>query len=85
MISFKERSLRQLGDLICGNADGEKTVFVYRSSSRLTEFFEDCDTDYRHDGSTRVYWVAETLRGILAGPIPGRTPYPLPSPPSSRD
>ncbi len=71
MISFKERSLRQLGDLICGNADSEKTVFVYRSSSRLTEFFEDCDTDYRHDGSTRVYWVAETLRDILAGPIPG--------------
>lgn len=52
--------------MICGN-DGTKH-FVYRSSSYLTEFFEDCDTDYTHDGSTRSYWVANVLRIILQEP-----------------
>ncbi|MET5116061.1 hypothetical protein AAHH79_38270, partial [Burkholderia pseudomallei] len=42
-----------------------------RSSSRLTEIFSECDTDYAHDGSTRNYWGAETLRSILAEPQPG--------------
>jgi hypothetical protein len=41
---------------------------VYRSSSHLTEFFGDCETDYAHDGSTRWAWVAETPKGILAEP-----------------
>lgn len=34
----------------------------------LTEFFEDCGTGYRHDGSTRNYWVADVLQKILAEP-----------------
>ncbi|HEV7910470.1 MAG TPA: hypothetical protein VGP28_05150 [Methylocella sp.] len=50
------------------NAKNEQSFFPYRSSSYLTEFFRDCDTDYEHDGSTRNYWVAETLREILAEP-----------------
>jgi len=33
--------------------------FRYRSSSYLTEFFQDCDTDHTHDGTTRQYWVAD--------------------------
>jgi hypothetical protein len=28
----------------------EESVFPYRSSSVITRFFEDCDTDYVHDG-----------------------------------
>jgi len=54
--------------MICGNGKAEESFFRYRSSSFLTEFFQDCDTDYEHDGSTRNYWVAETLRKILAEP-----------------
>jgi hypothetical protein len=36
--------------MICGNFKPEESFFRYRSSSYLTEFFEDCETDYRHDG-----------------------------------
>lgn len=56
----------QLADMICGN----DKHFHYRSSSYISEFFQDCGTDYRHDGSTRNRWVAETLRQILAEPHP---------------
>lgn len=71
MIVFKDLTLRQLADLICGNFDASATVFRYRSSSYLTEFFQDCETDYAHDGSTRWAWVAGVLRDMLAGPVPG--------------
>jgi len=69
-MEFKQRTLMQIADMICGNPKSpeEKCLFRYRSSSRLTEFFQDCDTDYRHDGSTRNYWVAETLKSILKEP-----------------
>jgi len=67
---FKERTLGQIADMICGNFDADKSCFRYRSSSYLTEFFQDADTDYRHDGSTRKYWVAATLQSILAEPHP---------------
>jgi hypothetical protein len=68
-MQFKERTLTQIADLVCGN-EAAQSFFSYRSSSYITEFFRDCDTDYRHDGSTRRYWVAETLRQILAEPHP---------------
>src|SRR4051794_23601158 len=69
-LQFQRRTLKQLGDMICGNFEVEKSFFRYRSSSRLTEFFEDVDTDYVHDGTTRVYWVADTLENVLAEPQP---------------
>lgn len=59
-----------IADMICGNYKAEESLFVYRSSSYLTQFFQDCDTDYVHDGSTRNYWVADTLRRIIAEPHP---------------
>src|SRR2546422_6466340 len=67
-MKFKERTIMALADMICGNFKSEESLFVYRSSSNLTRFFRDCDTDYVHDGSTRNYWVAETLREILTEP-----------------
>ena len=74
-MEFKQRTLMQVADLICGNFKPEESFFRYRSSSYLTEFFQDCDTDYSHDGSTRNSWVAETLRAILAEPHPdAKTP-----------
>jgi hypothetical protein len=51
--------------MICGNYEASKSFFVYRSGSQLTRFFRDCDTDYRHDGSTRANWVADVLKKIL--------------------
>jgi hypothetical protein len=59
-----------IADMICGNYKTEESFFVYRSSSYLTRFFQDCDTEFAHDGSTRNYWVADTLRQILAQPHP---------------
>jgi hypothetical protein len=70
-MEFKQRTLMEIADMICGNAkEGKPSYFRYRSSSYLTEFFRDCDTDYRHDGSTRNYWVASVLKELLAEPQP---------------
>jgi hypothetical protein len=69
-MEFKKRTRMQIADMICGNGKPEESFFRYRTSSSLTEFFQDCDTDYEHDGSTRNYWVAEALREILAEPQP---------------
>jgi hypothetical protein len=69
-MEFKQRTLMQIADMLCGNFKPEETFFRYRSSSYLTKFFRDCDTDYAHDGSTRNYLVAYTLRQILGEPQP---------------
>lgn len=63
-MKWKNRNLRALADIVCGNV----AYFHYRSSSYLTEFFEDCDLEYSHDGSTRWAWVAEKLEEVLAQP-----------------
>jgi hypothetical protein len=73
-MEFKQRTLMQIADMICGNSTAEESFFRYRSSSYLTEFFQDCDTDFKHDGSTRNRWVAEALRQILAEPHAANTP-----------
>lgn len=65
---FKSRTIDTLADLICGNFPVETSHFPYRSSMYLTKFFQDCDTDYAHDGSTRAAWVGGVLIEILAGP-----------------
>lgn len=70
-MEFKTRTLSQIADMICGNYATEETLFVYRSSKFLTDFFGDVDTDYEHDGSTRGLWVTETLRKILQEPGSG--------------
>ncbi|PZV16715.1 MAG: hypothetical protein DCF22_04665 [Leptolyngbya sp.] len=67
-MEFKQRTLVAIADMICGNYKAEESFFVYRSSSHLTRFFQDCDTEFVHDGSTRNHWVADTLWQILAEP-----------------
>jgi hypothetical protein len=64
---FKRRTVMQIADMVCGNL----TFFPYRSSSYITEFFSDIDTDYTHDGTTRQRWVADTLEKILEEPNVG--------------
>ena len=75
-MAFQRRTLMQIADMICGNFHFEESFFPYRSSKYLTEFFEDVDTDYRHDGSTRQNWVADTLKEILAEPRSGTSTVP---------
>lgn len=63
-MKFSNKTIREIADMICGN--DPKGKFVYRSSRKLTEFFQYCDTDYKHDGSTRDYWVYQRLQEILS-------------------
>lgn len=79
-MKFKRRNLEALGDLICGNlgpddpqAGGEPRYFPYRSSMYITEFFQDLDTEWAHDGSTRHRWVADVLDSMLSEPHGGPT------------
>jgi len=75
-MQFKKRTLMRIADMICGNFKAEESYFRYRSSSFITEFFQDCETEYEHDGTTRNYWVAEILRKILEGPHPNASTPP---------
>ena len=63
-MKWKCRNIREIARIICGDADH----FLYRSSSYITEFFQDCDLDYVHDGSTRWVWVASKLEEVLTLP-----------------
>lgn len=66
MTSFRKRTIHEIADMICGN---DSDVFVYRSSTYLSNFFEDCDMEhFVHDGSTRKWWVADVLEEILTLP-----------------
>lgn len=65
-MQWKRRNLRDLAHIVCGNV----AYFEYRSSSYITEFFEDCELEYVHDGSTRWAWVSDRLAEILAMPHP---------------
>ena len=66
---FKRKTIEEIAKTICGDvAPEKKPLFLYRSSSYLTKFFQDCDANYIHDGSTRKGWVAETLQAILLEP-----------------
>lgn len=47
---------------------GDAEHFQYRSSKYITEFFEDCDLDYVHQGETRPAWAADRIEEILAMP-----------------
>ena len=65
-MQFKPRNLRALAEMVIGNAK----FFPYRSSSYITEFFQECDLDFVHDGSTRWAWTASRLEELLAEPQP---------------
>lgn len=65
-MKFKDRNLRGVAEMVIGDADH----FPYRSSSYITRFFEECDLEFVHDGSTRWAWTAEILAELLAEPAP---------------
>tara|TARA_R110001583_G_scaffold193866_5_gene363494 strand:+ start:53589 stop:54536 length:948 start_codon:yes stop_codon:yes gene_type:complete len=53
--------------MICGDEEAGP-YFRYRSGAYITEFFEDCDLEYVHDGTTRWKWVADRLEEVMAFP-----------------
>lgn len=82
-MKFKRRNTAALADLVCGNHGSDNPgfgetpkYFPYRSSSYITEFFADLDTNWVHDGSTRQWWVADVIESILDEPHhgPGHPP-----------
>lgn len=63
-MKFKSRNLREIAEMIIGDVDH----FHYRSSSYITQFFEECDLNFVHDGSTRWIWTSERLSELLSEP-----------------
>lgn len=63
-MKFKNRNLRAIADMVIGDAKH----FPYRSSSYITQFFEECDLDFVHDGSTRWAWASDRLAELLDEP-----------------
>lgn len=63
-MKFKNRNLRDIAEMVIGDAEH----FPYRSSSYITRFFEECDLDFVHDGSTRWSWTADRLAELLNEP-----------------
>ena len=56
-----KQALEALAELICG--DDEETAPLYRSSSKLTRFFESAGLPrFVHDGSTRKWWTLGALQ-----------------------
>lgn len=69
---FKKRNLRELAEAVVGDAK----YFQYRSSSYINKFFEECDLDFVHDGSTRWAWTADRLAELLEEPQPAANTLP---------
>jgi hypothetical protein len=74
-MKLKTRTLRDLAEMVTGGAasgwSGSASKwdkFPYRSSGRLTDFFIDCDLEYRHDGGSRVPWTQGVLTELNDGP-----------------
>lgn len=72
-MKFRNRNLRAIAEMIIGDND----KFHYRSSRYITEFFEECDLDYVHDGSTRWSWTVGVIEELLKDPLDA--PNTLPS------
>jgi hypothetical protein len=71
-MKFKPRNLREIAEMVIGDV----AHFPYRSSSYITRFFEDCDLDFVHNGSTRWAWTSDRLAELLNEPQPAA--YALP-------
>lgn len=63
-MKFRDRNSRAIAEMIIG----DNGKFEYRSSSYITRFFEECDLDYTHDGSTRWSWTQGVVEELLSEP-----------------
>lgn len=62
-MKLNKHVLSQLTMMVCGEGPYKK-IFPYRSSPKLTLFFEDIHLEYKHDGSDRKKWVASVLEEL---------------------
>ena len=65
-MKFKPRNLRAIAEMVIGDAEH----FPRRSSFHITKFFEECDLDFVHDGTTRAIWTSQRLEELLEEPQP---------------
>ena len=72
-MQFKLRNLRAIAECVIG----DNPSFPYRSSSKITLFFDECDLPFAHDGSTRWSWTVDRLTELLADPSPQPNALPL--------
>ncbi|WP_407410899.1 hypothetical protein [Acinetobacter sp.] len=68
-MKFKSKNLREIAECIIG----DKNHFNYKSSMYISEFFEECDLPFKHDGSTRWAWTSDRLAELLAEPCTENT------------
>jgi hypothetical protein len=52
----------KIAELICG--DDSKRHPIYRSSTFLSQFFQDIGINATHDGTTRKWWVLSIVSGL---------------------
>jgi len=71
-MKFKDRNLREIAEIVIG----DNAKFPYRRSSRITRFFEECDLDFVHDGTTRWSWTFDRLSELLNDPQPAANALP---------
>lgn len=71
-MKFKQRNLKALAEMVIG----DNPLFEYRKSSQITEFFDECDLGFVHNGTTRWAWTADRLSELLQEPQPNH--YSLP-------
>jgi hypothetical protein len=64
-MKFKHRNIREIAEMIIGPKNDK---FIYRTGTDITRFFEECDLDYQHDGSTRLSWTEDRLTELLEMP-----------------
>lgn len=76
-LELSRRTIRDLAEMICGDDVPALRHFIYRSSSRLTEFFDEAGMEYQHDGSTRRIWVGDVLKEVLKEPANGPHGVPM--------
>jgi hypothetical protein len=62
-LKLSERTLEGLAKMVVGDA----RHFPYRSSSKITKFFQRCGFSFVHDGSTRARWAQERLAELNLG------------------
>ncbi|MGL4561596.1 MAG: hypothetical protein ACRCV0_04830 [Brevinema sp.] len=66
-MEFSKQFIEFLADFICG--DDLSKYPIYRSSSQLTNFFQNIRINVYHDGSTRKYWTWNVLKELSSNEI----------------
>lgn len=69
---FKTRNLRPIAQMVVGDIPH----FHRRSSYYITLFFDECELEFVHDGSSRVPWTQNVLQALLADPQPNANQLP---------